>query len=115
YKEAVETCFGDTVPQPIQSSRHRTPAFRIRNKELAALEDAYAVFQKGRPHAVVIQGASGSGKRTICREFLRRISLRSDAPHVLVAHCKQDELLSYRAFDGIVDGLSAILRALPAE
>lgn len=115
YDEAIEACYDGPVPAYDESARNYTPAFRSRRKELVALDEAYAVFEAGRPHAVLIEGGAGSGKTSICEEFLRRISLPSDAPHVVVAHCKHDELLSYRAFDGIIDGLSAILRTLPPE
>lgn len=69
----------------------------------------------GRPYALLIEGSSGTGKRSLCEEFLRHLSDQDDAPHILVAHCAHDEMLNYRAFDELVDGLSAILRKLPPD
>lgn len=110
YREAIEACYGERAPQIYEAARRYTPEFSGRSEELTALADAYSFFRGGRPHTILVEGAFGSGKSAVCGEFLRRISLEEDPPHVLVAHCKNDELLSYRAFDGVVDGISAILR-----
>lgn len=115
YLEVIEACYGDSAVHIHDATRGYTPEFGGRDEELSALARAYAIFRSGRPHTILVEGDFGSGKNAVCGEFLRRLSLEPDAPHILVAHCKHDELLSYRAFDGVVDGLSAILRAFPAD
>jgi eukaryotic-like serine/threonine-protein kinase len=90
------------------------PLFVGRNAELvqlrAALDDD--VLRDGAPAAVLIRGESGVGKTTLARVFLR--SIENDAL-VVRGRCFERESVSYKAFDGIVDGIArALSRMEPA-
>ena len=83
------------------------PLFVGRNVELVRLRTALDdVERTGAPAAVLIRGESGVGKTTLARVFLR--SIENDAL-VVRGRCFERESVSYKAFDGIVDGLARAL------
>jgi eukaryotic-like serine/threonine-protein kinase len=83
------------------------PLFVGRTAELAQLRAAFGdVVRDGAPGAVLIRGESGVGKTTLARVFLR--SIENDAL-VVRGRCFERESVSYKAFDGVVDGLSRAL------
>jgi hypothetical protein len=105
---------------PSRQSRRLTgtptqgPLFVGRNAELALLRAALTdTVRGGEPGAVLIRGESGVGKSTLARVFLR--SIENEAL-IVRGRCFERESVSYKAFDGLVDGLSRVLgRMQPAE
>lgn len=115
HHQILHTCYGDDAAHIDRRTQSFLHVFSGRFQEFSALEDAYQQFMAGRPYTLLIEGAAGSGKRSLCEEFLRHISAQDPSLHILVAHCAHDELLNFRAFDELVDGLCALLRKLPAD
>lgn len=114
YKEVLAACKASAIEdQP--AHYHAQTAFVGREHELARLHQSYQNFLEGTPETIIIEGPHGSGKSALCRQFLQEIILSKSPAYVLFARCKSDELLGYRAFDEVVDGLAAVLRALPKE
>ncbi|MBL9013017.1 MAG: AAA family ATPase, partial [Myxococcales bacterium] len=84
------------------------PVFVGRTAELSQLRAILEtdVLRDGAPAAVLIRGESGVGKTTLARVFLR--SLANDAI-VVRGRCFERESVSYKAFDGIIEGLARAL------
>ena len=100
--------------KPTTGSFSQGPPFVGREPELAQLHKILdrEVIRDGMPAIVLIRGESGVGKTTLVRELVR--SIERDA---LVARgrCFERESVSYKAFDGVVAGLTrAIARMEPA-
>lgn len=90
------------------------PSFVGREAELAQLHDIldHEVLRDGQPAAVLIRGESGVGKTTLARMFVRSIQ---NAALVARARCFERESVSYKAFDGVVEGLTrALVKMEPA-
>jgi hypothetical protein len=99
----------------ITSTPLQGPLFVGRSAELAALRAVLDgdVLRDGTPATVLIRGESGVGKTTLARVFLRSIE---DEALVVRGRCFERESVSYKAFDGVVDGLSrALARMDPAS
>mgnify|MGYP002620210218 CR=1 FL=1 len=86
-----------------------------RDGHFAELDDAYERFLRGGRVHLLVEGEAGIGKSTLIRTFLQRLTRRRDAPAVLVARCRNDELLGFRAFDELMDGVAGLLSTLPPE
>ena len=84
------------------------PVFVGRTAELSQLRAILdtEVLRDGAAAAVLIRGESGVGKTTLARVFLRSLAL--DAI-VVRGRCFERESVSYKAFDGIIDGLTRAL------
>jgi hypothetical protein len=92
----------------------RAASFVGRVDELSALRAAFEQSGAGAPLLVRVEGTSGIGKT----ELLRRFTGELEAEHgalVLRGRCHEQESVPYKAFDVLVDGLSAALAALPRE
>lgn len=113
--EVLSACYGADAEQLDVWQDTASEAFVGREQELGALHDAYETFVQGHPTTIIVEGETGMGKSSLCRAFLRDIMLSDTPPYVLLARCKSDELLGYRAFDEVVDGLAAVLRVMPAD
>src|SRR5262249_7064015 len=91
-------------------SRSDVPAaaeeFVGRARELAVLEDAFAVTREGAPVTVMIEGASGVGQSGFVRQFL--LGLRGPAL-VLDGRCHEREYVPYKGLDAIMDQLASHL------
>lgn len=99
----------------IMATPTQGPPFVGRGAELSQLREVLDtdVLRDGAPAAVLIRGESGVGKTTLARVFLRMIE---DDGMVVRGRCFERESVSYKAFDGVVDGLSRVLaRMEPAE
>ena len=92
--------------------RKPKPFFAGRTRELAILGAALAAVRGGHPAAVCVHGASGIGKTALIERFLEQQSNGNDAV-VLRGRCYQHESVAYGGVDGIIDSLTAYLRALP--
>ncbi|HEX5063787.1 MAG TPA: AAA family ATPase [Kofleriaceae bacterium] len=84
------------------------PLFVGRQAELMQLRAILDsdVVRDGAPAVVLIRGESGVGKTTLARAFLR--SIENDAL-VVRGRCFERESVPYKAFDGVVDGLTRVL------
>lgn len=105
----------DAPPLTDHAPYHSKRALFGRTHELKQMLNAYARFVQGTPETLLIEGEQGMGKSLLCRHFLRAITLSDTPSYILFARCKSDELLGYRAFDEVVDGLAAVLRAIPSQ
>ncbi len=109
-----------------ESAAGRGP--RPRAAVLAAALDAVRSGQGAR--LLVVRGESGVGKSALVAAFLRRFdpdaaaddpNLDDDAftqrapPLLLTARCYERELVPFKAFDGLVDALTNVLRQLDAD
>jgi eukaryotic-like serine/threonine-protein kinase len=86
------------------------PAVAGRNRELAALTDAFAESRLGRPVAVTISGPLGSGTSELLREFVSHLRREHPTALVLEGRCDEHEMVRYRGLDGVIDNLSDLLR-----
>jgi tetratricopeptide (TPR) repeat protein len=100
-------------------SRGSRPLMRApfvgREAELARLLAVLEAHGERRGAAFYLHGEAGTGKTRVLTEFSSRI--RSIAPEALVlrGRCHESETVPYKAFDGIIDGLSRHLRQLGAS
>lgn len=113
HQAVLDVCFGEDSAQLDAPSQGRSYVFVGREYELEQLQRSLNIFLDGAPSTLIVEGEAGIGKSTLCGEFLRRIALEPGAPCILLARCKNDELLGFRAFDELVDGLAAIMRSMP--
>jgi hypothetical protein len=104
-------------------ARGESTAFVGRDRELAALAAALqAVRGGGGARLLIVRGDSGIGKSALVSAFLRRLdpeALDEEAhwievgpPLLLTARCYERELVPFKAFDGLVDTLTHVLRRL---
>lgn len=84
-----------------------------RGDHLRALGEAFAAVRRGRAACVRVHGPSGAGKTALVRYFLDRAA--ADGAVTLAGRCYEQELVPYKAFDGVADALSQYLAGLPAE
>ncbi len=85
-----------------------------RERHLAALGAAADAAIAGRSVVCEVHGNSGSGKSALAAHFLSEIGGR---PSVLTfsSRCYEQEAVPFKAVDGLMDGLSQHLAALPAR
>ncbi len=83
-----------------------------RRDHLAALENAFRRTLSGEPTSVHVHGTSGMGKTAIIHHFLKQLIVQSRAV-VLPGRCYAQEMVHYKALDGVVDSLSKYLLSLP--
>ncbi len=85
-----------------------------RRTHLDALDNAFHRALLGQPTTVHVHGTSGIGKTAVVHNFLRRLIEQSRAL-VLPGRCYAQELVPYKALDGVVDSLSKYLLSLPRQ
>ena len=85
-----------------------------RTRELAQLEDARRAAAHG-PVLVRVTGPSGIGKSMLVRSYLDELRRRDPDTVILAGRSYEQELVPYKAVDGMVEGLAAHLDALPDE
>ncbi len=85
-----------------------------RERELELLYGDYQSAGVGVMRTVVVDGASGIGKSTLCDQFTRALA-EDGGPLVLATRCHERENMAYKAFDGIVDDLTAALGQIPTQ
>jgi hypothetical protein len=85
-----------------------------RASQLQTLADAYRRNRERRePGAIMVSGLSGMGKTALVREFLRQQA--GDAT-VLWGQCREQEAVSHKAFDELVDAVAHyLLRRSPEQ
>ena len=91
-------------------ARTAAPAtFVGRDRELAELHRAFADARR-RGVAVIVRGASGIGKTTLIRRFVRALG---DQVFVLEGRCFEREQVPFKMLDGVIDMLTGAILALP--
>jgi serine/threonine protein kinase len=93
------------------ASRTRELPFVGRSRHLDVLRAGLAEARAGRSTFVEVTGRSGMGKSALARRFLGELAADPSAL-VLRGRCHAHEAVPYKAFDGVVDGLTRHLRAL---
>jgi hypothetical protein len=83
-----------------------------RNRQLEALEQAFAGVQQRRTVTACIHGCSGLGKSALVQHFLHRLRKR-DGVVVLAGRCYEREAVPFKVLDPLVDALSRHLGRLP--
>lgn len=115
HDSVFHICYGHDANELERHISGYLPFYNARPDDLARLERLYDSFTKGRPTTAIIEAQPHMGTDTLCQIFLRRVTQTSPNARILVAQCRSDELLGYRAFDEIMDGISAIISSLPSE
>ena len=82
-----------------------------REEQLAALQSAFNLTQKGQAVLVYLHGSSGMGKSALVREFLSQ--LQNTDSVILAGRCYEQEAVPYKAVDNLIDTLSQYLKNLP--
>ncbi len=103
------------APRPSTTRPDATlaPRFIGRDHELHALDAAVQVVRDGQPAIAWVRGTSGIGKSTLISEVLTRISARHRDVVVLRGRCYEQELVPFKAMDGLIDELSRLWRRMP--
>jgi serine/threonine protein kinase/tetratricopeptide (TPR) repeat protein len=92
------------------------PPFLGRERELDELRSIWADVRRTTPErpgafrAALVEGESGVGKSSLVDAFTRELA--DMGAHVLQGRCYERETVPYKAFDGVVDALSTLLRKL---
>lgn len=89
--------------------------FLGRERQIAALAEAFVATRKGQTVTVLCHGGSGAGKSTLCKQFLKALRERDERPLVLSGRCYEHEDVPFKVLDGVVDSLSWLLRHCPRE
>jgi serine/threonine protein kinase len=100
---------------PFEVGRAETSAgvFVGRRSELASLTSAFDAIAS-EPLAVVVEGESGVGKTALVRRFCEQIESGEPGRRILICRgiCSQRESVSFKAMDGVADGLAAQIGGL---
>ena len=100
-------------PSPREVAREPDPdsdVFVGRERELSMLAAAFGEARQGALVSVLVRGEPGIGKTALLRQLGRGLGVRAT---VLKGRCYQQESVPYKAFDGLVDSLTHVLRRLP--
>jgi tetratricopeptide (TPR) repeat protein len=96
---------------PAQRARDSTP-FIGRDRELSKLTASLGRIDQG-PLIVSIEGESGVGKTALIREFLAQMRRTEKEPSlVLSGRCSERELVPFKAFDTIAEGITEHVHSL---
>lgn len=106
------------TPEPRSGSQtlptERGP-FVGRSRELVALRQAFDDGRRGQPVMVRVVGESGVGKSALVRHFLDALEESEPTIVLLDGRCYAQELVPYRAWDGVVDAISRWLRKIEGQ
>jgi len=107
--EAVGACTDQATTESSLSTR--TAPFIGREEEMAALAAALEDARAETSVTVFVRGNSGAGKTALLARFGDLAQSRWDAV-VLSGRCFERETVPYKAFDSLIDALSAYLTTL---
>src|SRR5262245_7756415 len=79
-----------------------------RDRQLIALQAAFAESCQGRTVIAHVHGSAGMGKTALVERFLGRLAAR-DSVTILRGRCYQQESVPFEGLDGLVDSLSQFL------
>ncbi len=118
---------GGHRPRRRRAATSRPPSSGA-SAELKVLAAALNEVRSGQgARLLVVRGESGVGKSSLVATFLQRLEddanpeasdtawVERGPPLVLTARCYERELVPFKAFDGLVDALTHVLRRLDAE
>ncbi len=83
-----------------------------RDQHLERLRYAFRCTEQGQTSVVWVHGSTGMGKSALLQHFVDSLPASSELL-VLSGRCYERENIAFKAFDGLVDGLSRYLRGLP--
>ncbi len=89
--------------------------FTGRQDELHRLDRALARVRAGTPGVVHLHGPSGIGKTELVSQFIDRAALAHPGLVALAGRCLEQESVSYRGIDSVIDALSRVWRRMPDD
>lgn len=95
--------------QPLRDSGR---PFEGREPELHLLSEALTRVQSGAHAVVLVEGDSGIGKSALVKHFLTGLGRSTPEPWMFRSRCYENELLAFKAFDGVVDGIARVVAQL---
>jgi serine/threonine protein kinase len=103
-----------SLAPPAQPSPAAPPLLSHR-RPLARLAGALRLLRRREPRTLLLHGPAGAGKSGLVRRALT--TLREHVPSALVlsGRCNPRESVPFRAFDAIIDALSAFLLTCPKD
>ncbi|HTS26373.1 MAG TPA: protein kinase [Bryobacteraceae bacterium] len=110
----ILTALGAAAPAYVPAAGGPDTIFLGRERDLATLRAAHQLAAAGKPVVVMAHGQSGIGKSSLIRHFLA--GLRDDrGVTVLSGRCHEQEAVSGKAVDTLVDSLSRALSTISTE
>lgn len=86
-----------------------------RGTAVSTICHAYNQVLAKKPQTVMVHGPSGTGKSALIRHVLRSIEVSQPEILVLRGTCYEHEMVPYRAFDQVIEGLARYLVSRTAE
>lgn len=108
----LETNIGFSLNSRAQNREQLKETFVGREKELALLNQAWELITQEQPSTVFIKGLSGIGKSALVCHFLEQLPQNEKPNLVFSGRCYEQEYVSYKVFDSLVDQLSQYLVGL---
>lgn len=106
--EDVLRALGVETAPPRSSAAPPPTELTGRGSHLGAMLAAFAEYRaRGEATAIMVSGQSGMGKTVLLREFLRQHRRRGVT--IFWGQCHEQEALSHKAFDEIIDQLGSYL------
>jgi len=93
----------------------RTASFVGRERELKRLRACFDRTRRGNSTFLLIEGEAGIGKTALVEQFVASMNRESYGLRVLQGRCYERELVSFKAFEGIAEGVAALVQALPLD
>jgi len=94
-----------------QTKRKESGSLVGRETHFEALENAFADVTRGNTVSMCVLGPSGIGKTTLIRHFTDSL-VANERAVVLAGRCYARESVPFKAFDGVIDMLSRLLRTV---
>jgi hypothetical protein len=110
--EALALLQMSATPGRVSRKTRPDKAWVGRQEELSTLRAAFEQLRHGEPAVAFVSGSSGIGKTALLRRFAEELG---SCATVLQASCHERESLPYKAFDGLVEALPALLERLAPE
>ncbi len=114
-QQVLERLGGGWMGMPELVTVRRARHFVGRELELAALDDAFELTQRGEAVAVFVSGASGMGKTELVGRFVEGLRQREMTPVILGGRCYERESVPFKGLDALIDTLSRYLKQLPYD
>jgi tetratricopeptide (TPR) repeat protein len=99
-------------PAPPPASSERPSMLVGRRAEMKVLDAAFSAAQ-GSAVATLVHGESGIGKTRLVRAFLERAAAGDLGALIFRGQCREREAIPYKAFDEVIDQLTAHLHLMP--
>lgn len=116
YDDIERICAPKHAPNDTPPPSKQPPtALAGRADVLEILHNTWRAFHEGTPQTVLIEGSAGIGKTALCEAFLHEVQRHSASTRVLLAQCQNNESVGFRAFDEIVDGLTALIASMAPD